>query len=420
MKAWLKQNRAIFGVIGLILIVLSSFAYAMFQGGFVSWFLFYSVVPMIGYSFFISFYRLHHLKVTRELKKDSMLAGDDLLVTIHVKSYFPIPLFFLIVRDMLPEVLGSYAKVEGRLYQSGSQAILFPLFKRNISYTYKLSGVPRGVYELEKISLYSGDLFGFLFKEIFKRDPRTIFVYPRYQDIHSWSLYETQPTGKNRSGQKNSNDFSQAVSVRDYVPGDRMSWIHWKATARKSKLITKNFEIQQSDDLVIFLDRSKQLYRSHGDPAFEKAISLAASLIKNSVDKGTPLSFHSVGKDYVEFLMGTGKQFEADIFYHLAKTKADGEKSLPATIQSNLHKIPKGSTVIIISSDLSNLFTKQLGELISDRIHISYCYIPPSPYLDPNAYAAFSKLGRQQVDVRPIQGDNFNEALKAGVWDATS
>lgn len=420
MKEWFRQNRTIFGVIGLILIVLSSFAYAMFQGGFVSWFLFYSVVPLIGYSFFISFYRLDYLQITRELKKDSMLAGDDLLVTIHVKSSFPIPLFFLIVQDKLPEALRAYAKAEGRLYQSGSQAILFPLFKSNISYTYKLAGVPRGVYEFERISLYTGDLFGFLHKDTVKRDERTIFVYPRYQDIHSWSLYETQPTGLNRSGQKVSNDFSQAVSVRDYVPGDRLSWIHWKATARKNKLVTKNFEIQQSDDFVIFLDRSKQLYRSHGDPAFEKAISLAASFIKNSIDKGTPISFHSVGKEYVEFLMGTGKQFEADVFYHLAKTEADGERSLPATIQSHLYKIPKGSTVIIISSDLSNLFTKQLGELISDRIHISYCYVPPAPYLDPNAYAAFSKLSKQQVDVRPIQGDNFNEALKAGVWDATS
>lgn len=420
MKARFEQHKAKFGLIGLVLIVLSSFAYAMFQGGFVSWFLFYSVIPLIAYSFFISFYRLHSLTVSRELNRDSMLAGDDLLVTIQVKSFFPIPLFFLIIRDKLPETLGAYAKAEGKLYQSGAQAVLFPLFKRNISYTYKLAGVPRGVYEFEQISLSSGDLFGFLSKEAVKNETSMIFVYPRYQEIHSWSLYETQPTGMNRSGHKAANDFSQAVSVRDYVPGDRLSWIHWKATARRSKLVTKNFEIQKSDDFVIFLDRSKQLYRSHADPAFEKAISLAASLVKNSIDKGTPISFHSVGKDYVEFLMGTGKRFEADIFYHLAKAEADGERSLPTVIQNHLHKIPKGSTVIIISSDLSNLFTKQLGELISDHIHISYCYVPPEPYLDANAYAAFSKLSRQQVDVRPIQGDSFNEALKAGVWDATS
>jgi uncharacterized protein (DUF58 family) len=420
MKAFFKQYQAIFGVIGLILIVMSSFAYAMFQGGFVSWFLFYSVVPLIAYSFFISFYRIQHLKVARVLQKDSMLAGDDLIVTINIKSHMPIPLFFLVVRDNLPKALELHAKAEGKLYQSGSQAILFPLFKRNISYTYKLNAVPRGVYEFEHVTMYSGDLFGFLHKESKVKLGRTIFVYPRYQDIHSWSLYETQPTGMNRSGQKASNDFSQAVSVRDYMPGDRLSWIHWKATARRNKLVTKNFEIQQSDDFVIFLDRSKQLYRSHGDPAFEKAISLAASIVKNSVNKGTPVSFHSVGKDYVEFLMGTGKKFEADIFYHLAQAEADGERSFPSTIQNHLYKIPKGSTVIIISSDLSNLFTKQLGELISDRIHISYCYVPSAPYLDPNAYAAFSKLSRQQVDVRPIIGDNFNEALKAGVWDATS
>ncbi len=40
----------------------------MFQGGFVSWFIFYSFIPFALYSILLSFYPLSEMKVSRTIK----------------------------------------------------------------------------------------------------------------------------------------------------------------------------------------------------------------------------------------------------------------------------------------------------------------------------------------------------------------
>ena len=37
-------------------------------------------------------------------------------------------------------------------------------------------------------------------------------------------------------------DTTMATGVREYVPGDRFSWIHWKSFAKNGELRTKEFE----------------------------------------------------------------------------------------------------------------------------------------------------------------------------------
>ena len=55
-------------------------------------------------------------------------------------------------------------------------------------------------------------------------------------------------------------DSTISVGVRDYKPGDRFSWIDWKATARTNNIMTKEFEQQRSHNIMIFMDRTPSLY----------------------------------------------------------------------------------------------------------------------------------------------------------------
>ncbi|MBR8646101.1 DUF58 domain-containing protein [[Brevibacterium] frigoritolerans] len=59
--------------------------------------------------------------------------------------------------------------------------------------------------------------------------------------------------------------------VREYQPGDQLSWINWKATARTSEIMTKEFEVQKNRDVFIMLDEKPS-------DLFEESIEMAASL----------------------------------------------------------------------------------------------------------------------------------------------
>src|SRR5690625_6635368 len=61
-------------LIGLVIVL---FSFAMFQGGFLSWFLFYSYIPFFLYYMLFIFYPLHKWKVDSNLSSRVVHAGDQ-------------------------------------------------------------------------------------------------------------------------------------------------------------------------------------------------------------------------------------------------------------------------------------------------------------------------------------------------------
>ena len=66
--------------------------------------------------------------------------------------------------------------------------------------------------------------------------------------------------------------------LREYVPGDGFDEIHWKATARRGRPITKVFQIERTQEIYVVIDASRLSARPAGDEtALERTI--AAGLI---------------------------------------------------------------------------------------------------------------------------------------------
>jgi len=61
--------------------------------------------------------------------------------------------------------------------------------------------------------------------------------------------------------------------LREYVPGDGFDEIHWKATARRGRPITKVFQIERTQEIYVIIDASRLSARPAGDEtALERAI----------------------------------------------------------------------------------------------------------------------------------------------------
>lgn len=81
--------------------------------------------------------------------------------------------------------------------------------------------------------------------------------------VHSWLNEPTHVT----------------TGVREYQQGDRFAWVDWKTTARRGQLMTKEFEQNQTKDLVVFADFTDEA-------VFETVVSIAASVLQSAVKKG--------------------------------------------------------------------------------------------------------------------------------------
>lgn len=94
--------------ITILLLLAILFAYAMFQGGFVSWFLFYSFLPIFLYQMLFLLYPWKKWKITREISSPIIHSGGDITVILHLERKFPFPLHYLIVEEVFPSSLHRY------------------------------------------------------------------------------------------------------------------------------------------------------------------------------------------------------------------------------------------------------------------------------------------------------------------------
>lgn len=293
----------------LLFLILLTFSYAMFQGGFVSWFLFYSFLPFAIYCIALSFYSLNELEVTRVVPKTDYNAGESLKVVVTVKRAKSFPLFYLLIEDHLDDSL-KYAP-----QQKKPKALLLPGLKKELSYEYIIEELPRGEHFFDSFTLRIGDPLGLFEKEKkFTKEGR-IVVYPAYTELLYRSFENQYDQGLTASRERVQRDTSMATGVRDYQPGDRFSWINWKASAKRNVLMTKEFEQRQSHDVFVVMDCVP-------DKHFEPVVSFTASLVRAVLKKGAQTGLLTISNERASFPIRGGEQHLQQLFYHLAKIEA--------------------------------------------------------------------------------------------------
>lgn len=324
--------------------------YAMFQGGFVSWFLFFSFLPFSVYGLLVLFYPLNDFKVTRTLNQEQYRSGDRLIGTVTVTRKFPFPLGYLVMEEVLPSDLLFCVQTKK------TKILLFPWFKKTITFQYALDRMPRGEHTLSTIRLKTGDFLGLLEKEKVFHLENHFLVYPHYVDLIYRKRESKFDQGSTTSNVKLVRDTSMTVGVREYQPGDRFSWIDWKATAKKNDIMTKEFEQQQSHDVLIYLDRSQAA-------SFESAVSYTAALTKAILRFGSQVGLVSIGKDRSIFPLRGGEEQFAQIYFHLARVQPNSKISFAKTMEMEMGKAQPNVTFLFVTGKLTKGMVDSLGKL---------------------------------------------------------
>src|SRR4051812_14468712 len=145
-------------------------------------------------------------------------------------------------------------------------------------------GRARGNFPVTRAYVEGSSPWGFwAFRRSFPLDLQ-VRVYPNLlQERHSLAalflnrgvlgMHRQRQIGKGREFEK----------LREYVPGDGFDEVHWKATARRGRPITKVFQIERTQEVYVILDASRLTGRPAGDkqptaPVLERYITAALVL----------------------------------------------------------------------------------------------------------------------------------------------
>lgn len=349
--------RKIWKLIVLFLLICITFSYAMFQGGFVSWFLFYCFLPFAVYAVFVSIYPLGKLEIERTIMKNEYNAGESIIVTVLIRRKSAFPLLFLVLEDCLSEQL--------LLSQERSQAktFLFPGFQKEIVWKYEITHLPRGEHFFQSIRIKTGDPLGLIEMEKQIHVEDKIIVYPAYEEFIYRPMESHYDQGMTASKERVQRDTSMAIGIREYQPGDRFSWINWKATAKRNDLMTKEFEQRQSHDVYILMDCTP-------DVRFEAIVSFTASLIRAILQKGAQVGFLSSASERFAVPTRGGEYQQQQLFYHLAKVKDNSPVLIEQVLEVESTLLQKSNNLLLITAQINRPLIERASLLASSTIYL--------------------------------------------------
>lgn len=399
------MKRDLRGLYLLPALLAASFAFGKFQGGFVPWFLFYVTLFLTLYAAGVAFGAIRKVNVTRKLSPKRLTAGETLRVRIRYRICSHFPFSWIHIRE------------KSDLKHPGQENLVSGLRKTG-EITYSIPRMPRGRHIFEGIEVSSGDLFGFVKKRIFAGDREEVLVYPRIRPIRRWHTANDRNAGHSFSLNRISENVTSVVGVRNYVPGDRLNRIHWKATARGQGLKVKEFEHRTTNDFLFVLDRCGQSY-GEKEELFERAVSLTASLITHAIDRRFTAGLISCGKERTVLPPGRSQDHRLRLFEHLAAVKPDGTEPLGRTVPRETACLKAGATLVVVTPLLDDLLVQSVIQSALRKMKVELFWILiPGDHRETDG-RRLETLARLGVNTTRIADDNFDEAFRGRdfQWD---
>ena len=164
----------------------------------------------------------------------------------------------------------------------GDQEILFPLVEARSEAMLYLDMVfeGRGNHTIPDLTVAS--IFPFNFFTRYRTIPKDLqlVIFPRLQKCSLSHLFAGQAKWKGVASSDTPGYDSDLISIRDYVFGDPLKYISWKATAKTGKLKTKELSAHESPKIMIDFSKLEK-------DDLEQTISCVTYMVVKLIQSGT-------------------------------------------------------------------------------------------------------------------------------------
>jgi uncharacterized protein (DUF58 family) len=160
----------------------------------------------------------------------------------------------------------------------------------------------RGLQTLSPLTLRTTFPFGFFHKSLIRPQSQTVLVFPRILPMPPGLQAPRARAGQDHD-ERRRGFGTELHNLRDYTSADDARGIHWKASARESKLLVKEFEREEDGRLHLFLSHHIPKPPAPGGPPgegrdnFERAVEIAAALARELFRRGQSVDLQILAPD---------------------------------------------------------------------------------------------------------------------------
>ena len=375
---------------------------------------------------------IQHIRISRHTRALRAQVGRPLEERLAVRNTSSVPKLWLEVRDE-SNLPGHEASIVVDSLAPGRERV----------WVVRTLCRERGRFRLGPLSLTSGDPFGLF--QVTRRVPQAthVVVYPMTVDLPDFTLPLGPMPGGDALRRRTHYVTANAAGVRDYAPGDSFNRIHWPSTARRDRLIAKEFELDPLSDIWLFLDGDGEVQSSLPPPkpeaspsdvlwpaAREKfalppgteeySVSITASLAQYFIRRDRAVGLVAYGRSRAVVQPDRGERQLTKMLETLAVFRAQGRLSLPDALTIESEQLPRWTTLILVTSSWHMQWVLNAQSLKRHGLRVVAVVLDPASFggLHSTASLVDALWGAGIPAFRVNNGDDLVSALTYGSWTA--
>jgi uncharacterized protein (DUF58 family) len=195
---------------------------------------------------FILFIAKKGIKALRILP-EKFSNGDNNPIEIHINNYFTFPIFTKVVDEIPFQFQKRNFSIEHKIKAATSK-----------EFKYELRPTERGEYWFGKLIVYVQSPLRLVSKRFDFDDKKMIATYPSFIQLQKFDLMAL--AYRNEFGIKKVRRIGHTMEfeqIKEYVLGDDIRTINWKATAKRNQLMVNQFQDEKAQPIYSIIDKGR-------------------------------------------------------------------------------------------------------------------------------------------------------------------
>ena len=319
---------------------------------------FYAVLIMPILSYSVAVLSKNYLSITQKLKSDFIMKEQktDYIIDISNRSFLPCS---------FAQISLEACEVGLKLSSKNHYFSLHPYKHHEI--ICSIQGIYRGVYQVGIKDFIYYDFLGLFQFKILPNEPLSLTITPRIVALSNFTL---NPAVGDDSATKNfikGEDYTNIAELRAFQPTDSYRQIHWKATAKKGELISKNFHDEEQHAVSILVDNSRM---SRSLPTAlkkeDQMMEMVVSAMSYCHRLGYPILMQAIGVTVDEPVVDF-----TQLYQEASKLLFNESRGFNALLENYLNLGKEHVNLIIFVNLVSRAFFINLRSLILSGHHVT-------------------------------------------------
>lgn len=239
------NNILFYCIIGVIFLFILAYLFPMFYNA--AWYVLYILLAFLIIDTLLLFASGKKI-VGNRIMSEKLSNGDENEIKIAINNQYSFPIYSKIIDEIPFQFQQRNFEVKRKIKALGKD-----------NYTYLLRPTERGEYSFGNLNIYAASPLRLVSRRFSYNKNQMVPTYPSYMQLRKYdlmafsnNLFQYGLKKIRRIG--HTMEFEQ---IKDYVQGDDLRTINWKATAKKNQLMVNQFQDEKSQNVYMIIDKGR-------------------------------------------------------------------------------------------------------------------------------------------------------------------